>query len=357
MQTPSLSTALITLCEQGLVPDAATRQGMRQLLVQRLADEGNDDPVLRGQRFRKLLEDLRASPIAINTEDANAQHYEVPAAFFHKHLGPNLKYSCCYYPKGDETLAQAEEIMLNLYAERAELKDGQRMLDLGCGWGSLSLWLAKKFPNSEIVGLSNSHGQREFILARAAERGLKNLSVVTGNVAEFQFPAGGVAAGFDRVLSIEMMEHMKNYGALFEKIHGWMNPGAMMFVHIFTHRLLAYHFQDEGESDWMSRYFFTGGTMPSETLFSFFQDHLKLETLWTVSGTHYQKTAEQWLENLDAARAEVMPLLVKTYGGKLKARTWFNRWRMFYLAVSELFGYANGNEWGVTHYLFTRRDV
>ncbi|SEP93976.1 cyclopropane-fatty-acyl-phospholipid synthase [Solimonas aquatica] len=346
---------LIELCERGLIPDALTRLGMRKLIGQRLVDEAAQQGERRAQRFAQFLDELRASPIAIETQAANAQHYEVPAEFFHRHLGPHLKYSCCLYPQGDESLAQAEAAMLQLYTERAGLADGQSILDLGCGWGSLSLYLAQRYPRARVVGLSNSHGQREFIEAQARQRGLSNLTILTGNIVQFQMPETQLAGGFDRVLSIEMFEHMKNYGQLFAKVAGWLKPDARVFVHVFAHKLLAYHFEVQGRSDWMSQYFFTGGTMPSEHLFAHFQDDLKLERQWWVNGRHYEKTANHWLENLDAARAQILPLFEQAYGGAAPARLWLQRWRMFYLAVAELFGYAQGEEWGVAHYLFSPR--
>lgn len=344
---------VIDLCERGLIPDSLTRLGMRQLMRRRLSDEAAHDGELRSRRFNEFLSELRASPIAINTQDANTQHYEVPAEFFHRHLGPRLKYSCCFYPSGRETLAQAEEHMLALYAQRAQLVDGQRILDLGCGWGSLSLWLAEHYPNSQIVGLSNSHGQREFIERRARERGLSNLRIVTGNIVDFEFPAAGIEAGFDRVISIEMFEHMKNYGLLLAKIARWLKAEGKLFVHIFVHKLLAYHFEVHGQSDWMSRYFFTGGTMPSENLLLNFQDDLRIEQQWWVDGRHYEKTSNHWLAGMDAHKDEILRVFAPTYGDQ--SALWFARWRMFYMAVAELFGYAQGNEWGVAHYRFAKR--
>ncbi|MBL6749994.1 MAG: class I SAM-dependent methyltransferase [Nevskia sp.] len=342
----------IALCERGLVPDAVARAGMRALMRRRLRSEAALDGELRSQRFNRFLDELRAAPIAIETRTANSQHYEVPAEFFRLHLGPRLKYSCCLYPTGGETLAQAEEAMLELYAERAGLADGMRILDLGCGWGSLSLWLAQRYPGARITGLSNSAGQRRFIERRAAELGLRNLAIVTGDVAGFDFAPAD--AGFDRVVSIEMFEHMKNYGLLLAKIARWLNPGGRLFVHIFVHKLLAYHFEDQAADDWMSRYFFTGGTMPSENLLLNFQDALRVQRQWWVGGTHYERTANHWLAGMDAARGPILQVFGQTYGAG-QARIWFQRWRMFYMAVAELFGYAAGNEWGVAHYLLAPR--
>lgn len=345
---------VIDLCERGYIPDALARAGMRSLMRRRLEDEANHDGEVRSQRFNRFLEQLRSSPIAIETGAANEQHYEVPAEFFKLHLGPRLKYSCCLYAGGGETLAQAGEAMLALYAERAGLRDGMRILDLGCGWGSLSLWLAERYPRAQIVGLSNSHGQRQFIEQRAAERGFGNLRILTGNVADFEFPAQGVEGGFDRVLSIEMFEHMKNYGLLLAKIARWLKPEGRLFVHIFAHKLLAYHFEVQGQTDWMTKHFFTGGTMPSENLLLNFQDDLLLQRQWWVSGQHYERTSNHWLAAMDAAKAETMAVFRQAYGPQLAA-IWFQRWRMFYMAVAELFGYAGGNEWGVAHYLFAPR--
>jgi cyclopropane-fatty-acyl-phospholipid synthase len=350
----------IELCERGLVPDALARFGMRRLVAQRLAEESAGDV---GARQAALLRQLREGPVAIHTGDANAQHYEVPAEFFRLHLGPRLKYSCCLYERPGATLAQAEEAMLELYAQRARLADGQRILDLGCGWGSLSLWLARRYPRARITALSNSQGQRAFIEQRAREQGLRNLRVITADVATFDPPAGipeaelagtGFAAGeaFDRVVSIEMFEHMRNYGLLLARIARWLAPGGRLFVHIFAHRTLAYPFEVRDGSDWMSRHFFTGGLMPSRDLLGAFQDDLRLERQWWVDGTHYQRTAEDWLAGLDGRRGEALAVLRGAYGpGAPRA---LQRWRMFYMAVAELFGFRGGSEWGVGHYRFVR---
>jgi cyclopropane-fatty-acyl-phospholipid synthase len=345
---------LIELCERGFIPDRLTRAGMRALIGRRLDDEAAHDGEARSRRFNQFLSELRASPIAVEAPAANEQHYEVPAEFFDLHLGPRLKYSCCLYPAGTEDLGTAEDLMLEQYVERLGVDEGMRVLDLGCGWGSVSLSLAARFKGSQFVGLSNSKGQRDFILQRARERGIDNLTILTGNIAEFQMPADVLGAGFDRVISIEMFEHMKNYGLLLHKIAGWMKPEARLFVHIFVHKLLAYHFEDKNQSDWMTRYFFRGGTMPSENLLLHFQDDLRVVRNWWVGGQHYERTANQWLERMDAAREPIMEVFRKAYGER-NARIWFQRWRMFYMAVAELFGYAGGNEWGVGHYLFEKR--
>lgn len=353
---PSRITGLIDLCERGQIPDWLARAGMRRLIGQRLAAERRGGPEAATRRLVELITELRSSPIAIETHQANAQHYEVPAEFFRLHLGPCLKYSSCLYPKGNESLEQAEEAMLETLAWRAKLLDGQRILDLGCGWGSLSVWLAARFPNSQIVGLSNSRGQREFILARARERGLTNLQIVTGNVAEFDFIGSDVTAQFDRVVSVEMFEHMKNYEKLLAKVARWMRPDAHLFVHIFAHRELAYHFEVRDRSDWMTQYFFAGGIMPSNDLLMHFQDHVRLADHWWVEGTHYERTANDWLAGMDRARGPILDLFETAYGQK-DALIWFNRWRMFYMAVAELFGFQNGQQWGVAHYLFTKRAI
>ncbi|HVW52130.1 MAG TPA: cyclopropane-fatty-acyl-phospholipid synthase family protein [Trinickia sp.] len=345
---------LTRACENGWLPDWLVRAGMRRLMAQRLTDEGAQDGEFRAARLASLIDELSASPIAIETEAANAQHYELPPSFFAAHLGPHLKYSCCLYTDGGSTLENAEEAMLALYERRAALADGQRILDLGCGWGSLSLWLAARYPNAEIVALSNSHGQRAYIEAQAAIRKLENIRVVTGNIASFNAESLADGGRFDRIVSIEMFEHMKNYRALLARIADWLHPEGKLFVHLFAHRTLAYHFEVRDRSDWMSKYFFTGGTMPSESLLLHFQDDLAVARHWWLNGTHYERTANDWLARLDAAKATVMPILTQTYG-PVEASRWLQRWRMFYMAVAELFGFAEGNEWGVAHYLFEKR--
>lgn len=342
--------SLIDLCERGLVPDALTRLGIRRLCAQRLREEHDGDAVAAWARFRELLDGLRESPLAIETEAANRQHYEVPARFFELCLGKRLKYSSCYYPTGRETLDQAEEAMLALYGERAELADGMRILELGCGWGSLTLWMAERFPNARILGVSNSASQREHILGQCAKRGLNNVEILTRDVNVLDLGE----RRFDRVVSIEMFEHVRNYRVLFERISGWLDPGGKLFCHIFCHRELMYPFETEGEDNWMGRYFFTGGLMPAADTFLHFQEHLRLEEQWRLSGTHYERTSNHWLENQDRHADDILRLFEDVYG-KAEAKVWAQRWRMFWMACAELFGYAGGNEWLVAHYRFQKR--
>jgi cyclopropane-fatty-acyl-phospholipid synthase len=340
---------LIDLCERGLVPDALLRHGIRRLCAQRLRDEHAGDAEAAWARFRALLDELRQSPVAIETDAANAQHYEVPAAFFELCLGRRLKYSSCYYPRGDETLDEAEEAMLALYGERAGLADGQRILELGCGWGSLTLWMAERYPQARITGVSNSASQREHILALAAARGLANIEILTCDVNRLQLDRR-----FDRVVSIEMFEHMRNYQTLLGRVAGWLDDGGKLFVHIFCHRELMYPFETEGDDNWMGRHFFTGGLMPAaDTLLHFAQD-LCIEEQWRLSGTHYEKTANHWLANQDRNREAVLQVMRGAYGEADAAR-WAQRWRMFWMACAELFGYRDGNEWLVAHYRFAKR--
>jgi cyclopropane-fatty-acyl-phospholipid synthase len=342
--------AAIGLVEKGLIPDALTRAGIRRLCADRLRRERRGSPAERARVLNDLVESLSAGPIALVPEKANEQHYEMPPEFMKLALGARMKYSSAWYPRGNETLDEAEDAMLALTCERAQLLDGQDVLELGCGWGSLTLWMAEKYPKSRIVGVSNSAPQREHILAQARARGLGNVEILTRDMNDF-----ATDRRFDRVVSVEMFEHMRNYPELLRRIASWLKPGGRLFVHIFVHREVAYPFVDEGSDDWMARHFFTGGLMPSESLLLRFQDHVALEWLWVVEGHHYEKTSNHWLENMDRRRAEGIALLRPVYGKD--AELWFNRWRVFYMACAELFGYAGGEEWRVAHYRFRRRDA
>lgn len=340
---------LIDAAERGWIPDPLLRLGIRRLCAQRLRDERAGSGEAAWQRFRDLLATLRASPLAIETQAANEQHYEVPARFFELCLGRRLKYSSAYYPRGDESLDDAEDAMLALYAERAALADDQRILELGCGWGSLTLWMAAQFPHARITAVSNSRGQRAHIEHQAAQRGLGNIEIVTCDVNALQLDRR-----FDRVVSIEMFEHMRNYRGLLRNIAGWLDDDGRLFVHIFCHRELMYPFETDGDDNWMGRHFFTGGLMPAADTLLHFQDDLVLREQWRLSGSHYAKTANHWLQNQDRHRDEVLQVLAQIHG-KAGAAIAAQRWRMFWMACAELFGYRDGNEWLVAHYLFGKR--
>jgi cyclopropane-fatty-acyl-phospholipid synthase len=337
------------LLEKNKVPDSLIRIGIRKLLKQRLQDENKGNTEAQQAHLMQLIDELKASPIAINTQEANEQHYEVPTQFYQYCLGKHLKYSSGYWKTGVTDIDTSEKDMLEITCERAELKDGQDVLELGCGWGSLSLFMAAKFPKSNFTVLSNSRTQKIYIDDQAKQRGINNLTAITININDFT-----LNKTFDRVVSVEMFEHMRNYQKLMHKVSTLLKPEGKLFVHIFTHKEYAYKFEVIDDTDWMSKYFFTGGIMPSDDLLLYFNEHLSIQKHWHVSGTHYSKTSEAWLQNMDKHKTEIMPLFEQTYG-KENAIKWWVYWRIFYMACAELWAYNKGEEWIVSHYLFIKK--
>jgi cyclopropane-fatty-acyl-phospholipid synthase len=334
--------------DRGLVPDWLCRQGIRRLLEHRLRTENQGSGEANRRRLRRLVKELKSSPLAIHPRAANEQHYEVPASFYSLVLGKRFKYSSCLWPEGTTTLDDAEEAMLDLSCKRAELEDGQSVLELGCGWGSLTLWMAERYPQCTILAMSNSSSQREFIMERARARQLSNLEVVTCDINDFQ-----TDRRFDRVVCIEMFEHVRNYQILLNRIAGWLKPKGKLFTHIFCHRRFAYLFETEGADNWMGRHFFTGGIMPSDDLLLHFQDDLSLDERWRINGKNYARTARAWLDNMDRHSGPLTEVLGEIYGRQHITR-WRVRWRLFFMACEELFGYRNGDEWQVSHYRFKK---
>jgi len=344
----TVSNLAINWTEQGLVPDAVIRAGIRRLCKQRLVEIQTGDAETASAAFEKFVADMNTAELAPLPHKANEQHYEVPAAFYAAALGEHRKYSSCYWPQGVLNLNDAEAVALASTCERAGIANGQRILELGCGWGSLTLWMAEHCPASRITAVSNSRSQREYILGEAARRGLQNVDVITCDMNVFT-----TDARFDRIVSIEMFEHMRNWKTLFARVHDWLIPGGRFFMHAFCHRSSPYAFVDNGPSDWMGRHFFSGGMMPSDDLALRFQERLKIVQRWRWDGRHYEKTANAWLANVDAHRDAIMPVLAATYGDDA-AQQWLQRWRIFFMACAELFGYNHGQEWWVSHYLFER---
>ena len=344
----TVTARAINWTESGLVPDSVIRSGIRRLLDRKIAEIRADDVEVASETLNQFVEMMRKSPIALVPELANEQHYEVPAAFFGEVLGARRKYSCSLWPEGVSTLDEAEEAALEATVERAEISNGMRVLDLGCGWGSVSLFIAERFPDCSILSVSNSASQGDYIREKAAAQGLDNIAVVTADMNEFD-----TNLRFERIVSVEMFEHMRNYEQLFRRIHGWLEPGGRFFMHIFTHRSTPYEYIDKGPSDWMTRHFFSGGIMPSADLPLRFSGDLAIDRQWTWNGNHYAKTCRAWLRLIDKRKSDVMPILARTYGAD-EADRWFMRWRIFFMACEELFRYRGGREWFVSHYLFRR---
>lgn len=342
------SKQAIQLSEQGLMPDFIIRAGIRNLCKQRLSEISASDCETASEIRTLFFDSMKNAQIAPLPEMANAQHYEVPAAFFDLVLGKHRKYSSCYWPAKINTLDTAEAEALAATCNHAQLIDGQAVLELGCGWGSLSLWMAEHYPHSQITSVSNSNSQREFILAEAKKRHLSNLKVITCDMNRFE-----IDQTFDRIVSVEMFEHMRNYEVLFEKLNQWLKPEGKFFMHIFCHRDVPYAFEVQGDDDWMSQFFFSGGFMPSDDTPLHFQKHLKIAQQWRWDGTHYEKTANAWLENMDKNQHKITPILEACYG-KDNVIVWRQRWRIFFMACAELFGFDHGQEWWVGHYLFEK---
>jgi cyclopropane-fatty-acyl-phospholipid synthase len=332
-------SSIIGTAERVPLPDIVIRAAIQRLCSRtatRLAS-GN------AESDAAFADEMAARHIAEYTDEANAQHYEVPQAFFAHVLGPNRKYSSCFYKDPESTLQEAEEESLRQTVEHADLHDGQSILELGCGWGSLSLWMARQFPHSQVTAVSNSHSQRLYIEAEAAVRGLKNLRVVTQDMNVFD-----PREKFDRIVSVEMFEHMMNWRELMTRAQSWLKPDGRFFLHIFTHRAGAYRFDRADREDWIAQHFFTGGVMPSHHLIRQYADLFEVEKEWRWSGAHYQRTAQDWLSNFDRYREEIDDVLRPVYGSD--TNLWMRRWRWFFLATAGLFGYAGGSEWGVSHY-------
>lgn len=342
-------TFALKLAEKGYLSDALIRKGIQRLCKSRLQEISEQDCEQAQSSLVQFLQAMARAEIAPLPEKANAQHYEVPADFYQYCLGSNRKYSSCFWLPETRTLDEAEQLALTQTCAHAQLQDGQHILELGCGWGSLTLWMASHYPQAQITGVSNSASQREYIMSQAKARGLSNIHILTADMNVFD-----TEQTYDRIVSVEMFEHMRNYQVLYGKVARWLKPGGLFFKHIFVHRYTPYAFDVKAEDDWMSQYFFSGGMMPSDDLPLYFQDDLKLLDKWRWDGTHYEKTANAWLQLMDQNHQVLTPVLAHIYG-PADAEMWRQRWRIFFMACAELFGYNHGQTWWVSHYLFAKR--
>lgn len=337
------------LAELGLLPDRLIRAGIRGLHRRRLRSISLGNAEARLESLQRFLEAMKRGPVAPSPQSSNRQHYEIPPEFFRMVLGKRLKYSSCYWPPGILSLDGAEEAMLDLTCRRAEIEDGMDVLELGCGWGALSLWIAEKHPRCRILAVSNSRLQADFIRSMTRERDLSRVEVRTADMNRFS-----TDGRYDRVVSIEMFEHMRNWEELLRRISRWLKPDGKLFIHIFSHLTSPYAFESEGEDNWMGRHFFTGGIMPSDSLLLYMQKDLLVERHWRMNGKHYARTLEAWLGNMDARREAILPVLAGAYGD-LSPKLRFQRWRIFMMACAELFAHGKGEEWLVSHYLLKQR--
>ncbi|XP_038898146.1 (S)-coclaurine N-methyltransferase-like isoform X2 [Benincasa hispida] len=335
--------------ERNLLPDAVIRRFIRLLIANRLRSGYKPSSQLQLSDLLHFVLSLREMPIAIKTDRPNAQHYELPTSFFKLVLGKHLKYSCCYFNDKSSTLEDAEEAMLQMYCDRSQLKDGHTVLDIGCGWGSLLLYVAQNYTNCRVTGICNSTTQRGYIEEQCRDLQLHNVNIIVADISTFE-----MEAQYDRIFSVEMFEHMKNYKDLLKKISGWMKKDGLLFVHYFCHKVFAYHLEDINEEDWIAKYFFTGGTMLSANLLLYFQDDVTVIDHWLLNGKHCTRTSEEWLKRMDNNIVSIKPIMETTYG-KDSAMKWTVYWRTFFIAVAELFGYNHGEEWMVSHFLFKKK--
>lgn len=339
----------MSLAERGLLPDFIIRMGIRHQLKSRLAEVYAGSPEEQDDRYRQFKNYLSTGEISEHSEESKKQHYEVPAEFFAMTFGKNVKYSSGYWPLQETTLDESEDHMLELTCLRAQLQDGQTILELGCGWGSLTLWMAEHFPNSKITAVSNALGQKKHIEEKAKKKGLQNIEVVTTNVKDFQAEANT----YDRIVSVEMFEHLRNYCELLKRCSSWLKDEGKIFIHVFCHHEFGYQFETTKTPSWMAENFFSGGVMPSDRLFYELDTPLKVESHWAVSGIHYAKTCEAVLKNIDLKKTKIKELFEKTYG-KNEADLWIQKWRIFYMAYAETFKFRGGTEWCVSHNLLRK---